>query len=94
MNILLINNLFIFTFQMFEEVIRKNSESSTTGRKYIKWGSEYQTSSPFKWSKRGWMPNGPVFKCHLNTGQPNHLNTGQMDTILFSVKLMLTHDDS
>ena len=25
-----------------------------------------------------------VFKCHLNTGEPNHLNTGQMDAILFS----------
>ena len=34
LNILLKNNLFIFTFQMFEEVIRKNSESSTTGRKF------------------------------------------------------------
>ena len=21
----------------------------------------------FKWWERGWMPNGPVFKCHLNT---------------------------
>ena len=30
------------------------------------------------------MPNGPIFKCQLNSGQPNHLNTGQMDTILFS----------
>ena len=30
------------------------------------------------------MPNGPVLKCHMNTGQPNHWNTRQMDTILFS----------
>ena len=29
------------------------------------------------------MPNGLVFECHLNTGQPNHLNTGQMAAILF-----------
>ena len=48
------------------------------------WGSEYQTSSVFKLSKRGWMPNGPVFKCHLNTGQRNHFDTRQMDAILFS----------
>ena len=27
------------------------------------------------------MPNALVFVCHLNTGQPNHLNTGQMDVI-------------
>ena len=32
----------------------------------------------------GPMPNGPVFKCHLNTKQPNHLNPGRMDAILFS----------
>ena len=30
------------------------------------------------------MPNGLVFKCHLNMGQPNELNTIQMDAILFS----------
>ena len=30
------------------------------------------------------MPNGPVFECHLKTGQPNHFNNGQMDAILFS----------
>ena len=33
-----------------------------------------------KWLKRGWMPNGLVFKCHLNTGQ--------MDAILFSYVLV------
>ena len=49
----------------------------------LQWGSENQTSYVFEWSKRGWMPNGPVFKCHLNTGQPDHLITGQMDAILF-----------
>ena len=37
---------------------------------------------------RGWMPNGPEFKCHLNTQQPNHLNTGQMNAILFSYELV------
>ena len=36
----------------------------------IQWGSEYQTSSVFKWSKRGWMPNGPVFKCHWIPDSP------------------------
>ena len=63
----------------------------------IQWGSENQTSLVFKWSKRGRMVNGPVFKCHLNTGQPQHLNTRyilQLDTtpltdaILFSYVLV------
>ena len=34
------------------------------------------------------MPNGPVFECHLNTGQPDHLNAEQMDAILFSYELV------
>ena len=54
----------------------------------IPWGSEYQTSLVFKWSKRDWMPNGLVFECHLNTGQPTHLNLVQMDDILFSYVLV------
>ena len=54
----------------------------------IQWESENRTSLVFKWSKRGWMPNGPVFECYLNTGQPDHLNTGQMDTILYSYVLV------
>ena len=52
-------------------------------------GSEYRTSKVFKWSKRGWMTNGLVFKFHLNTGQPDHLNIGQMDAIWFSYGLVL-----
>ena len=36
----------------------------------------------------GWMPNGPVLKCHLKTGQPYHLNTEQMEAILFSYVLV------
>ena len=43
----------------------------------------YWTSLVFKWLKRGWMPNFLVFVCHLNTRWPNHLNTGQIDAILF-----------
>ena len=35
----------------------------------LQWGSEYQTSLVFKWSERGWMPNGLVFEHHLNTRQ-------------------------
>ena len=38
------------------------------------------TSSVFEWSKRGWMPNGLAFECHLNPGQ--------MDAILFSYVLV------
>ena len=38
--------------------------------------------------KRGWMPNCPVFECRLNTGQPDHLNTKQMDVTLFSYVLV------
>ena len=54
----------------------------------LQWGSENQTSYVFEWSKRGWMPNGPVFKCHLNTGQPDNFNIKQMDAILFSYVLV------
>ena len=54
----------------------------------MQWASEYRISLVFKWLKRGWMLNGLVFKCHLNTRQPNHLNTGQMDFILFSYELV------
>ena len=51
----------------------------------IQCGSKYQTSMVFKWSERGWMmPNGLVFEYHFNTRQPNPLNTGQMEAILFS----------
>ena len=34
---------------------------------WIQWGSEYQTSLVFKWSKVVRPPNGLLFKCHLNT---------------------------
>ena len=34
-----------------------------------------ETSLVFKWSKRGWMPNGPVIECRLNTG-PTDTSTG------------------
>ena len=34
------------------------------------------------------MSNSPVFKCHFKTKQPNLLNTGQMDPILFSYVLV------
>ena len=30
------------------------------------------------------MPNNLALESHLNTGQPNHLNTRQIDAILFS----------
>ena len=55
---------------------------------HVEWGSEYQTSLVFEWLKRGWKLNGPVFKCHSNTGQPDHLNTGKMDAILFCYVLV------
>ena len=54
----------------------------------LEFGSEYQTCLLFKWSNRGWMSNGLVFECHLNTGQPDHLNARQMDAILFSYVLV------
>ena len=60
-------------------------------RKYlawIQWGSEYQTSSVFEWLKKGLLTNGPEFKCHLNTGRLDHLNTRQMNAILFSYALV------
>ena len=39
------------------------------------WYTEYEYSKDlntklvFEWSKKGWMPNGLVFKCHLNNRQ-------------------------
>ena len=45
-------------------------------------GSESLTSLV----KRGWVPNGPVFECHLNTGQPDHLNAGPIDAIFLTVE--------
>ena len=54
----------------------------------VQWGSEYPTSLVLEWSKRGWMPNGLVLECRLNTRQPNHLNTRQMFAILFSYALV------
>ena len=47
----------------------------------------HPTSSVFDWSKEGGTQDGPAFKCHLNSGQPDHLNTRQMDNILFSYLL-------
>ena len=47
----------------------------------IQWGSEYQTSLVFKWSKVVHLPNGLLSQCHLNTGlnlvrySDHHLNT-------------------
>ena len=45
-------------------------------------GSEYPTKSVFKWSKRGWMTNGPVFEY-----QTDQLINRQIDAILFSYEL-------
>ena len=54
----------------------------------VQWGSEYWTSLVLEWLKGGCLPSVPVFECHLITGQPNHLNTGQIDLILFSYVLV------
>ena len=54
----------------------------------IQRGSEYQSRSVFKWSKRGQMPNGLVFECSLNTGQTDHLNIRQVHAILLSYLLV------
>ena len=61
-----------------ESFIFKTQMNSSIFDKVIQRESEYQTSLVFKWLKRGWMPNDPLFECHLNTGQPNHLNTGKL----------------
>ena len=48
----------------------------------VQWGSEYQTSLVFKWSKLVRLPNGLLFECHLNAAlnlvwdSDRHLNTG------------------
>ena len=56
--------------------------TGTASIKHYTVGFEYWTSLVFKWPKIGWMPNGLVFKCHLNTGEPNHFNTRQMEAIM------------
>ena len=33
------------------------------------------------------MSDGPVFECHLNTRQPNHLKARQMGAILYLMEL-------
>ena len=33
------------------------------------------------------MPNGMVLECHLNTGQPDHLNNRELDAILFTIHI-------
>ena len=76
--------LFGFPSSFFEPPLYWTFENQTPSKFRLQWGSKFQTSLVFKWSKRGWMPNGLVFECHLITGQPNHLNTKQVDTILFS----------
>ena len=50
-------------------------------------GSKQRTSPIFRSGTFVPLSNGLVIKCHLNTGQPNHWNTRQMDTILFSYVL-------
>ena len=37
--------------------------------------------------------NGSIFICHLNTRQPGHLNTRQMDAILVSYVLVRKNDE-
>ena len=55
-------------------------------QKAVQWGSEYRTCLVFEWSKVVRSPNGPLFKCHLNTGlnfvqySEHHLNTGHLNT--------------
>ena len=41
---------------------------------YVHWGSEIWTSLDFEWSKRGWVANGPYFKCDLKSGSPTIWN--------------------
>ena len=54
----------------------------------VQWGSKYRTSLVFNWLKRGWTPNDLVFEGHFNARQPDHLNTRQIDAILFSYVLV------
>ena len=63
---------------------RKNWESkllihltSLRWRYELQWGSEYQTSLVLKWTKKGWMPNGLVFECHLNIRLPFEYKTSK-----------------
>ena len=78
----------LYTIWISELLSLQLAEKTKYGGCEVQWASEYQTISVFKWSKRGQMPNGLVYKCHLKTGQPNHLNIIQMDVILFCYVLV------
>ena len=67
-------------FRMFRQV------SSEKGHSTYSW--DLNTKLVWCLNGRKEESNGLVFKCHLNTRQPNHLNTGQTDAILFSFVLV------
>ena len=52
-----------------------NYGPSVNGTIQIQWGSEYRTSSVFKWSKRVCLPNVQLFKSHLKTSKVSDMNT-------------------
>ena len=55
----------------------------------VQWGSKYQTSLLFKWLKVVWLPNGPIFECHLNTEQPGHLRFKSIYLVLYKIKWII-----
>ena len=43
---------------------------SFKGPQPLQWGSEFQTSLDYEWSKRGWVANGYDFEWDLKSGSP------------------------
>ena len=79
--------LFGFPSSFFEPPLYWTFENQTPSKFRLQWGSKFQTSLVFKWSKRGWMPNGLVFECHLITGtaQPFEYQTNRHHLVFFYV---------
>ena len=60
-----------------DEIVRLITQCFTSGLDrwvfksiYLHWGSEFQTSLDFEWSKRGLVGNGPDFEWDLKSGSP------------------------
>ena len=80
-----------------EDVTEQGDRDGHKHVRYVQTGFVDLEFKTFIFRKRNtvgiWIPNYRkrvrwqmvwFFACHLNAGQPNHLNTGQMDAILFS----------
>ena len=61
----------IWSYHFF---IRSSEIGLPTQPGQLQWGSEMRTSLDFKWSIRGWVPNGLEFECNLKSRSPTICN--------------------